>query len=128
MLKLGTSRNMSTYGVHLRASDNRSPELVLYHWESIAVTGMKTKICIVQPIQSPYWTDRLKALVRNEELDLVLILERESFAHRPGWIAESIPGLSLVVLNSYVGEVEDNIYLLLTHKPKNTIMTFCIKK
>ena len=59
-----------------------------------------TKVAIVQPVQSPYWTERLKVLARSEDLDLTLLLERGSFAHRPGWQPLAIDGVRLEVLQS----------------------------
>lgn len=63
---------------------------------------MKKKIVFVQPIQAPYWTERLKILSQNNDLEIFLLLERESFDSRPGWQPEVIPGVKTIVLNSQV--------------------------
>lgn|GEM_PF-1194616 len=62
----------------------------------------RLKICFVQPVQSPYWTDRLRSLARHEDLDLTLLLERDTFVHRPGWAPEPIDGVSIEVVGSSV--------------------------
>jgi len=56
----------------------------------------------VQPVQSPYWTERLRILAAYPDLNVTLLLERESFAHRPGWKPEAIEGMRTDVLNSIV--------------------------
>ncbi len=60
------------------------------------------RICFVQPVQSPYWTERLKILAQQEDLDVVLLLEKESFTHRPLWQPEIIEGIHAEVLGSAV--------------------------
>jgi glycosyltransferase involved in cell wall biosynthesis len=60
------------------------------------------RVCLVQPIQSPYWTERLKVLAGHLDLDLLLLLERASFAHRPGWMPEPISGVHIEVIGSSV--------------------------
>lgn len=62
----------------------------------------KCKVVMVQPIQSPYWTQRLKILAQYQDLDLTLLLERDHFAHRPGWKVETIEGVCIKVLGSTV--------------------------
>jgi len=61
-----------------------------------------TKICFVQPVQSPYWTERLKVLAQQTDLELTLLLEQGTFAHRPGWQPESINDVKIKVLHSVV--------------------------
>lgn len=61
-----------------------------------------SKVCFVQPVQSPYWTARLRALAADDELRVYLLLERESFAHRPGWRPEPIKGIDTVFLGSSI--------------------------
>jgi glycosyltransferase involved in cell wall biosynthesis len=58
------------------------------------------EVCIVQPVQSPYWTARLKILAAYRDLNVTLLLERHRFAHRPGWTPEAIEGMRIEVLNS----------------------------
>ncbi|MBK7673472.1 MAG: glycosyltransferase family 4 protein [Candidatus Accumulibacter sp.] len=60
------------------------------------------RVCFIQPVQSPYWTERLRVLAQNNNLDLTLLLEREGFAHRPGWQPATIEGVSVRVLGSKV--------------------------
>jgi glycosyltransferase involved in cell wall biosynthesis len=60
------------------------------------------KICLVQPVQSPYWTERLKALAQQKDLEVTLLVEQGSFAHRPGWKPEPIDGVRVEVLGSTV--------------------------
>lgn len=62
----------------------------------------RLSVCFVQPIQSPYWTERLNSLATHEEVELTLLLERASFAHRPGWIPEPIEGVAVEILGSSV--------------------------
>ncbi|MEF8698644.1 MAG: glycosyltransferase family 4 protein [Candidatus Accumulibacter sp. UW20] len=62
----------------------------------------RLKICFVQPVQSPYWTARLRSLARHEDLDLTLLLERDTIVHRPGWAPEPIDGVSIEVVGSSV--------------------------
>jgi len=63
------------------------------------------KVCLVQPVQSPYWTERLRVLAQNKDFELTLLLERDGFAHRPGWQPESIKNVSIHVLGSMVTSV-----------------------
>lgn len=60
------------------------------------------KVCLVQPVLSPYWIERLKVLAKNENLKLTLFLERDSFVHRPGWQPESIDGVTIRILGSTI--------------------------
>jgi glycosyltransferase involved in cell wall biosynthesis len=60
------------------------------------------KICFVQPIQSPYWTDRLKVLAGYLDLELSLLLDRAAFVHRPGWKPEPINGVQIDIIRSSV--------------------------
>lgn len=62
------------------------------------------KVCLVQPVQSPYWTERLKILAMHNDLDLTLLLERDSFAHRPGWRPEPVDGVYVQVLGSMLSK------------------------
>lgn len=57
---------------------------------------------MVQPVQSPYWTQRLSVLAQEKDLELTLLLERDSFAHRPGWQLEPIEGVTIHVIGSKV--------------------------
>jgi len=71
---------------------------------------MKTniKLCFIQPVQSPYWTERLKVLAQHQDLDLTLLLEKDNFAHRPGWKPEQINGVHIEILNSSVLSITGN--------------------
>lgn len=69
---------------------------------SIKMNKCVIKVCLVQPVQSPYWTERLRILAQNKNFELALLLERDSFAHRPGWQPESIKNVSIHVLGSMV--------------------------
>ncbi len=62
----------------------------------------RTRVCFVQPVQSPYWTERLKVLARQDDIDITLLLEQGSFTHRPGWHPESMDGVHIEVLGSMV--------------------------
>ena len=62
----------------------------------------KLQIVIVQPVQSPYWTERLKILAQETDLELTLLLEQGTFAHRPGWQPESIRNIKINILRSAV--------------------------
>jgi len=55
----------------------------------------------VQPVQAPYWTVRLRELAAHH-LRITLLLEREGFAHRPGWHPEPIERVDTVFLGSSV--------------------------
>ncbi len=58
------------------------------------------RIALVQPVQSPYWTERLKWLGEDQRVCCTLLLERESFSHRPGWKPTAIKGVDIQVLGS----------------------------
>ena len=62
----------------------------------------KLKICIVQPILSPYWSNRLKILQKNNDINITLLLERAGFHHRPGWNVEPIDGVSIEIIGSTI--------------------------
>jgi len=66
---------------------------------------MIKKVCLIQPVQSPYWTQRLKVLAQHKDLEIFLLLERDSFSHRLGWNPEPIDGVKTVVLGSRVRAV-----------------------
>lgn len=61
-----------------------------------------TKICFVQPVQAPYWSERLKILAQEKDFELSFLLERATFDHRPGWKPQDINGIRIEVLNSMV--------------------------
>ena len=54
----------------------------------------------------PYRTERLQALSRHPELDLVLLLEHAGFNHRPGWAPVPIEGVRIEVLGSALAGVK----------------------
>jgi len=58
------------------------------------------KICFVQAVQSPYNRERLKILAQHNDLDIILLLEREGLVDRPLWQTENIEGLHVTVLGS----------------------------
>ena len=66
------------------------------------MTNQKTRICLIQPVQSPYWSERLRVLADSEDLDVVLLLERGSLSHRPGWGVEKIANVKTGVLGSHL--------------------------
>lgn len=68
--------------------------------DSVLASARILKIVIVQPVQAPYWTERLGILARHEDLAVTLLLERDGFPHRPGWTAEPIEGVEVQVLGS----------------------------
>ena len=68
----------------------------------------KCKVVFVQPVQSPYWTERLKVLSQSSELDLVLLLEHGGFSHRPGWAPIPIEGVIIDVMGSALLGVQQN--------------------
>lgn len=68
---------------------------------SKGISPMKRfKVVFVQPVQSPYWTERLQTLAQHKELDLVLLLEHAGFRHRPGWDPVPIEDVKIEVLDS----------------------------
>lgn len=69
---------------------------------STPLTARSVTACFVQPVQSPYWTERLRALAQNADLELTLLLERDALAHRPGWQPEHINRVEVHVLGSAV--------------------------
>lgn len=62
----------------------------------------RSRVCFVQPVQSPYWTERLRVLAHHDDLEIMLLLERGSFTHRPGWCPEPIDGVHVEVLGSQI--------------------------
>lgn len=58
--------------------------------------------CFVQPVQSPYWTERFRCLAGDGRLQITLLLEREGFSHRPGWKPEAIPSVDIRIIGSRV--------------------------
>lgn len=60
------------------------------------------RVVLVQPVQSPYWTERLRALAQNEGLQITLLLERPGFSHHPCWEPVPIDGVKVEVLGSSV--------------------------
>jgi len=60
------------------------------------------KVCFVQPVLAPYWVERLKVLAQQKDLEITFLLEKEGFAHRPGWQPESINDVKIKVLHSVV--------------------------
>lgn len=62
----------------------------------------KVRVALVQPVQAPYWTERLRYLAESHNLEIFLLLERETFDNRPGWRPEPIPGVTTFVLGSQV--------------------------
>lgn len=67
-----------------------------------AVIGRPVRVCLVQPVSSPYWMERLKILAKDKRLAVSVVLEREGFAHRPGWKPEAVEGVDFRVLGSAV--------------------------
>lgn len=65
------------------------------------------RICFIQPVQSPYWTERLKELAKYKELEIILLLERDSFTHRPGWKPELIDGITTIILGSKIRSIRN---------------------
>lgn len=74
----------------------------MIHQDVVKRFKHQIRLCLVQPVQSPYWTERLKNLAMYTDLDLTLLLERDTFAHRPGWKLEPIEGVRIEVLGSIV--------------------------
>lgn len=60
------------------------------------------RVVFVQPIQAPYWTERLESLAQQDDLDLYLLLETEGLPNRPGWSKTQIEGVSVEVVSSWV--------------------------
>lgn len=58
------------------------------------------KILFVQPVQTPYWTNRLETLAEDNTLDITLLLELDELIHRPDWTTKSIAGVNIEVLGS----------------------------
>jgi len=59
-------------------------------------------ITFLLPIQSPYYSRRLERLALYEDLEIILLVERSTFNHRPGWKQEPINGVTVEVLGSQV--------------------------
>lgn len=59
------------------------------------------RICFVQPIQSPYVTERLRALAKLGDIECTLLLEHYTLANRPGWVPEPIDGIDTKILGSW---------------------------
>lgn len=62
----------------------------------------RLKVCIVQPILSPYWHSRIKALVPHKNIALSLCLEQDQIKSRPGWQAQKIDGVKTYILQSTI--------------------------
>lgn len=62
----------------------------------------RLKVCFVQPVQSPYWTERFSVLAKRPDFDVNLFIEKSSLSHRPGWEPQTIPGVNIQVLGSQV--------------------------
>lgn len=63
---------------------------------------MKYKIVIVQPILSPYSIPRFEELAKNSDLEIILLIEKRFFPHRPGWNASEVKGCQLEIIDSYL--------------------------
>lgn len=53
------------------------------------------------PLVSPYTRDRLTCLAQDADLELTAIVESSSTALRPGWKPAEIPGVKMVVAESF---------------------------
>jgi len=58
------------------------------------------KILFTQPVLAPYSIPRYEALGRTDSLDIHIVLERDSFAERPGWVPVNIDGCTVHLLKS----------------------------
>ncbi len=66
----------------------------------------KRKIVFVQPVLSPYTIPRYEELARDKDLDIVVLVERAYFDHRPGWVPREIKGCKVEVVGSLVAREE----------------------
>lgn len=60
----------------------------------------RLRVCLVLPVQSPYWSQRLKVLAASADLAVTVLLERATVSHRPGWEPTPIRNVTLEVLGS----------------------------
>ena len=68
---------------------------------------MKTKrIAIVQPVLAPYAKQRFEELAKDDSLEIVLLIERKSFRHRPGWNITEVKGCKVEIIDSYIKRVK----------------------
>lgn len=65
------------------------------------MSGRNMKVCFVQPVQSPYWAERLSTLAQYVEGELVLWVEKEALSNRPGWRRGNIGGVKVDLVRSW---------------------------
>jgi glycosyltransferase involved in cell wall biosynthesis len=63
---------------------------------------MKRRIAIVQPILSPYSIPRFEELAKNDELEIILLVEKQTFSHRPGWNMSFVKGCKVEFIDSFI--------------------------
>ena len=63
---------------------------------------MKKRIVIVQPILSPYSIPRFEELAKDENLEIILLIEKGTFSHRPGWNVTNVKGCTVEIIDSYI--------------------------
>lgn len=63
---------------------------------------MKKRLVIVQPILSPYSIPRFEELAKDENFKVILLLEKETFSHRPGWNITDVKGCKIDLIDSYI--------------------------
>lgn len=90
------------------------------------------KIVLVNAVQSPYLTMRLRHLALNHDLKIVLLLERSEFKNRPGWQPVAIPGIVIEVLRSFiltpVRRFKDLNYEIKYNRPIPWSLPFAIRR
>jgi len=62
----------------------------------------KLRIAIVQPILSPYTIPRFEKLAKNDELEIILLVEKQTFSHRPGWNMSFVRGCKVEFIDSFI--------------------------
>ena len=63
---------------------------------------MKKRIAIVQPILSPYSIPRFEELAKDETLEIILLIEKSTFSHRPGWNVTDVKGCTVEIIGSHI--------------------------
>ena len=63
---------------------------------------MKKRIAIVQPILSPYSIPRFEELAKDENLEIILLIEKDSLTHRPGWNVTDVKGCTVEIIDSHL--------------------------
>lgn len=63
---------------------------------------MRRRVAICMPMLAPYAVPRFAELARDERLEVSLLVETQSLAHRPGWAEVDVPGCRVVYVPSII--------------------------